>query len=104
MHSSQGGTSVSAMGGASGSWLLLRASITSKEKIGDFCLSCHAENGAQAATQQNSGVWLTTPPKVYRTTAWTNGDFTEVGAGGDFKGSGGFDGTTFTNDAGANGA
>ena len=100
MHSSQGGTSVSAMGGATGSTLLLRVAIANKYQIGNFCLSCHAENGAQAATPQNSGVWLTTPPKVYRTTAWTNGDFTEVGAGGDFNGSGAFDGTTFTNDAG----
>lgn len=104
MHSSQGGTSVSNMGGATGSWLLLRASVTSKEKIGDFCLSCHAEGEAGGGTQYNSGVWLTTPPKVYRTTAWTDGEFTAVGAGGDFNMSGGITGGVFSNDAGDNGA
>lgn len=105
MHSSQGGTNAPGMGGATGSWLLLRASVTSKEKIGDFCLSCHAENGTGgAAVVQNPGVagWETTPPKVYRTTAWSNGDFTAVGAGGDFNGSGDYSGGVFTNDAGDN--
>ncbi|MBI5598223.1 MAG: hypothetical protein HY890_00625 [Deltaproteobacteria bacterium] len=103
MHSSQGGTSSPAMGGATGSFLLLRGSITGDDRknIHEFCLQCHAENGAQGgdafpSAPGNTGT--TRPPKVYLTTdKWANGDaFDKVGAGGDFSDVGGYSGTTWT--------
>ena len=75
-----------------------RVAIANKYQIGNFCLSCHAENGTQrrATVCRIRAYGWTTPPKVYRTTAWTNGDFTEVGAGETLTAQALSDGTTFT--------
>lgn len=89
MHNSQ---SDATMGGASGgSIVLLRANITGRAEIHKFCLTCHAEDGTNAATLYG-GV---TPPKVLRSTSATDAEITvdgnvlidhsQIGAGGDFS-------------------
>ena len=95
MHSSQGNSQGATMGTNTGVLKLLRST---SECSADLCLMCHAENGASAATQFNSGTWQTTPPKVYlTTTSWVQGSpFTTIGAGGDFKGVGSYLSTGFT--------
>ena len=87
MHSSQGGTNSSAMGGTTGSFILLRGSVSSRAEIHNFCLQCHSQDGSQGPDQFNSGVWLTTPPKVHLSTAWDGADFSSLGAGGAFGGT-----------------
>ena len=96
MHSSQGGTSVSAMGTTTGSFILLRKDIgTDRTTIHNFCLQCHAETGAQGGDLH--GPLDITAPKVWTTAGFTNGaSFSTVGAGGDFSHVGAFDGSTYT--------
>ncbi|MEK7841837.1 MAG: hypothetical protein AAB197_04110, partial [Deltaproteobacteria bacterium] len=86
MHSSQGGTSILSMGdgAASGSFVLLRVAVSGRENLHNFCLQCHSENGAHAGVINNTGVWSTTPPKVYLATAW---NVSNVGGGGAFNGT-----------------
>ena len=95
MHSSQGNSQGSSMGTDTGVLKLLRST---SDCSADLCLMCHAENGASGATQFNSGGWQTTPPKVFMTnSAWaTDSAFTEIGAGGDFRGVGSYLSTGFT--------
>jgi hypothetical protein len=87
MHSSQGGTNSTAMGGTTGSFILLRGSVTSRAEIHNFCLQCHSQSGAQAGDQMNTGAFLTTPPKVHLSALWTGADFSTLGAGGAFGGT-----------------
>lgn len=86
MHSSQGGTNGPSMGGATGSFILLRAggsSISSRAEIHNLCLQCHASNGTQADVvhaPQNVKA-----PKVYSSGTWSQNDpFNKIGAGGNF--------------------
>lgn len=86
MHNSQGNTTMGGSG-TQGNIRLIRGAGVSATTA-DLCLACHAENGANASTSFNGGTLATTPPKVYRTTAWTTADpqdFSAVGAGGDFS-------------------
>lgn len=95
MHSSQGGTNSSAMGGATGSFILLRKSGTTRATIHNFCLQCHAQEGAQGGDKH--APLDITAPKVLTTFGYTNGDnFSVVGAGGDFSHVGTYDGSTYT--------
>jgi cytochrome c553 len=75
------------MGANTGSFILLRTSVADRSELHNFCLQCHSEAGAQAAVQNNSGVWLTTPPKVHLTTVWDGGNFSTLGGGGVFNGT-----------------
>lgn len=86
MHSSQGGTNGPSMGGATGSFILLRtggSSISSRAEIHKLCLQCHASNGTQADVvhaPQNVKA-----PKVYSSGTWSQNDpFNKIGAGGNF--------------------
>lgn len=86
MHSSQGGTNGPSMGGATGSFILLRtggSSISSRAEIHKLCLQCHASNGTQADVAhapQNVKA-----PKVYSSGTWSQNDpFNKIGAGGNF--------------------
>lgn len=95
MHSSQGNSQGATMGTNTGVLKLLRST---SDCSADLCLMCHAENGSSGATQFNTGVWQTTPPKVFRTgTTWAEGDsFDNIGAGGDFRSVGSYLSTGFT--------
>lgn len=90
MHSSQGGTNGMSMGGASGSFILLRtsgSSLSSRAEIHKLCLQCHASNGTQAdVVHAPQGVIA---PKVYSSATWTGSEnqaFRLIGAGGNFAG------------------
>ena len=84
MHNSQGATDLEGTSGVSGgSIILLRAGVTDRSGIHALCLNCHAEDGAQAGVShkpQNMSA-----PKVYLSTSYGGGDFSTVGAGGDFS-------------------
>ena len=102
MHSSQGGTSAPSMGDGSGgatgsgSFILLRTSVTDRSQLHNFCLQCHSQNGAQKDVINNGAVAAgqpgTTPPKVHLTgttsadLGWDGVDFTTTGGGGLFNG------------------
>ncbi len=103
MHSSQGGGnddgSGFSMGGDAGSFILLRANVTTRADIHLFCLQCHAEEGAQG-NQAHAPLDIY-PPKVLTTFGYSGAvGFEPIGAGGDFGGnvaldSGGGMGSTF---------
>src|SRR3989338_3540999 len=88
MHSSQGGTNGPNMGGAAGSFILLRAgasSISSRAEIHKLCLQCHADNGSQASVSHQPQNVIA--PKVYSSGSWSQNDpFNKIGAGGNFYG------------------
>ncbi|MBI3755776.1 MAG: hypothetical protein HY265_06425, partial [Deltaproteobacteria bacterium] len=90
MHNSQGGDV--SMGG-SPSIVLLRGALTSRQTMHNFCLQCHASNGAQASNTFETDAHPA--PKVYingklgagnSSVAGTLDDFASIGAGGDFSG------------------
>ncbi|MBI5236551.1 MAG: hypothetical protein HY886_09940 [Deltaproteobacteria bacterium] len=97
MHNSQGSTATgdgnaSLGGSAGGSLILLRGAVSSRAEIHNFCLQCHASNGAQAGSTFNPGGH--TAPKVYidgklgagnSAVAGTLDSFAVIGAGGDFS-------------------
>lgn len=80
MHNSQGGTNLE--GNSTGSILLLRGAVSSREEIHKLCLQCHAENGAQAYETHMPHNELA--PKVYGANWNQSKTFGEIGAGGDF--------------------
>lgn len=85
MHSSQGGASGSSMGTATGSFILLRASVASRAEIHQLCLQCHAHTGSQSGTPFPPHGQLA--PKVHGGgfLNWDmNQSFGNIGAGGDF--------------------
>lgn len=80
MHNSQGGTNLE--GNSTGSILLLRGAVSSREQLHKLCLQCHAEGGAQAYVAHMPHNQLA--PKVYGA-AWDQSQpFGKIGAGGDF--------------------
>lgn len=87
MHNSQGDTSLG--GNAGGSLVLLRGAVTTRNEIHNFCLQCHAGNGAQATS--TFAPHSRSAPKVLLAstqglTKWTETDFfNKIGAGGDFQ-------------------
>ncbi|MCK4739292.1 MAG: hypothetical protein KAT46_05025 [Deltaproteobacteria bacterium] len=98
MHNSQGGATL----GGTPTAILLRGTGTTS----DFCLSCHADTGVASNNDivYNALLAATTPPSVYLETApFALGatDFSLVGAGGDFSGTGLWNGITFVADGAA---
>lgn len=103
MHSSQGNAPMDGI--TTGNFRLIRGAGTTATSTTDLCLTCHSQNGTNAGTTFNTGVWATTPPKVHLTSAWGGGGFDTVGAGGDFANVGTFSGGTWllgVGDSGAN--
>lgn len=94
MHSSQGGANGPSMGGATGSFLLLRSgsnSINSRGEIHKLCLQCHSQTGSQ---KDNVFQPHNQPaPKVLGSNWDQTKSFGEIGAGGDFVKE--IDGTSF---------
>ncbi|HZX36662.1 MAG TPA: hypothetical protein VFF54_09275 [Thermodesulfobacteriota bacterium] len=91
MHNSQGG-GANTLGG-SPSIVLLRGIVAGREQIHNFCLQCHASNGAQGGSTHKPHE--ETAPKVYidgqqgagnSAVAGTLDSFLVIGAGGDFSG------------------
>jgi hypothetical protein len=90
MHNSQGAGDLNNGGPAGGSIVLLRGAVTSRADIHNFCLQCHAYNGAQNATTQVphgevAPKVLTDNVAPQAATGWnaTSG-FSQIGGGGDF--------------------
>lgn len=86
MHNSQGGASLG--GNTDGSLVLLRGAVTTRAQIHNFCLQCHASDGAQAGSifqpHNNSA------PKVLLDSTVANKwdqatAFNKIGGGGDFQ-------------------
>ena len=85
MHNSQGGTTAAPdnLGGAAGGSVFLLRGDTSAGTF-NFCLNCHADDGAQAGTSHAPHGEVA--PKVLSDGAWTETDgFDLIGAGGDFQ-------------------
>lgn len=88
MHNSQGSSALNAGGPAGGSLVLLRGAVNSRNEIHNFCLQCHASNGAQAGS--TFAPHSRSAPKVLLDSAvsgkWTQASFFNIiGAGGDFQ-------------------
>jgi len=80
MHNSQGGTNLE--GNSTGSILLLRGAVSTREQLHKLCLQCHAEGGLQAYVgHEPHGQYA---PKVYGANWDQSKSFGEIGAGGDF--------------------
>jgi hypothetical protein len=88
MHSSQGNNT--AIGGATGSLILLRGGVDSRANIHLLCLDCHSDEGSQDTTVFTES---STAPKVHFDADAGDGpgdnsaepfDFTKLGAAGDF--------------------
>lgn len=87
MHSSQGGANGPSMGGATGSFLLLRSgsnSINARAEIHKLCLQCHSQTGSQAANVFQPHNPPQPAPKVLGSNWDETKSFGEIGAGGDF--------------------
>jgi hypothetical protein len=88
MHSSQG--NATAIGGATGSLILLRGGVGSRAEIHNLCLDCHSDQGSQKSTSFSES---STPPKVHFDGKSGGGptglsdpaNFKLLGAGGDFS-------------------
>lgn len=97
MHSSQGGTNSLAMGGTTGSFILLRENVSSRSMIHNLCLQCHSQGGSQGNDPMPPH--QKRAPKVHLTTSAPDSatiTFTNVGAGGDFSGECGLSNPPFT--------
>lgn len=89
MHSSQGGTNGMSMGGASGSFILLRSgnsSINSRAEIHKLCLQCHGDGSNATQKDVVHAPQNVVAPKVYSSGSWnyTVDAFNKIGAGGNF--------------------
>ncbi|HHL40083.1 MAG TPA: hypothetical protein ENJ37_06225 [Deltaproteobacteria bacterium] len=94
MHNSQGNSEIGGTTGT-GALVLLRGNVSGRQEIHNFCLQCHASNGAQAGDTFNNNH---PAPKVYIDGSdgggiggtgvdfKSTGDFGQIGAGGDFSG------------------
>lgn len=90
MHNSQGGSALNAGGAAGGSLVLLRGAVTSRNEIHNFCLQCHASNGAQAALtfapHSRSAPKVLLASTIGEANKWDESKaFNLIGAGGDFQ-------------------
>ena len=87
MHNSQGGGDLNGTGSVdSTSLILLRGSVSSRAEIHNFCLQCHADDGAQGQPSNTFAPHNQPAPKVLADGMWdqTMG-FSDIGAGGDFQ-------------------
>lgn len=85
MHSSQGAANSPGMGGASGSFILLRGAVASRADIHKLCLQCHGVSGSMSDVAHMPHGQKAPIVHGNNLIQWDETkDFGQIGAGGDF--------------------